>query len=248
MLFTVFGIVFFIWFMIPVFSYGRINVGNTTGIIISVILFIIGITQKKFFALIKELWAKGAGKLLISAVCLILAAILIIAAVETVFMIKAQNKKPDENATLVVLGCKVTGEKPSLMLRARITAAKEYLEQNPNAKCVLSGGKGEDEGISEAVCMFNELTAMGIDKSRLYLEDKSTSTRENLAFSLEVIKENGLNDSIAIVTNNFHCYRASRVADSLGIENGSVPADTLIFFFPTYYVRELYGILYEWVF
>ena len=41
---------------------------------------------------------------------------------------------------------------------------------------------------------------------------------------------------------------AKLIAKKLGMEYTSVPGKTAIWLFPTYYVRELYGILYEWVF
>ena len=54
-------------------------------------------------------------------------------------------------------------------------------------------------------------------------------------------------EEIAIATNDFHAYRAGKVADSLGLEHGAVSGATALWLFPTYYSRELFGILYEWV-
>jgi len=88
----------------------------------------------------------------------------------------------------------------------------------------------------------------GIDANRLYREEKSTNTRENLLFAKEVIEQNGLEPEIAIATSEYHVYRAGLIAESLDMEYTSVPGKTAIWLFPTYYIRELYGILYEWVF
>ena len=63
------------------------------------------------------------------------------------------------------------------------------------------GGQGSDENISEAQCMYDALVRDGISADRLYLEPNSTSTKENLDFSLKVIEENGLSRNIAVVTN-----------------------------------------------
>ena len=51
---------------------------------------------------------------------------------------------------MVVLGCKVNGEEPSLMLRRRLECAMEYLAENPQADCVVSGGMGDNESYTEA--------------------------------------------------------------------------------------------------
>lgn len=145
-------------------------------------------------------------------------------------------------------GCKVYGERPSITLEERLKAALKYLNANPDSACIVSGGQGADETISEAECMYLYLVNNGIAPDRIYKEDKSTTTRENLAFSYEIIKEHGLEEQIAIATNNFHEYRAGKVADSLGLEHGAVSGDTALWLLPTYYARELLAILYEWVF
>ncbi len=168
--------------------------------------------------------------------------------IESGFMIAAANKTPTENVTVVVLGCRVYGERPSLSMVERLDAAYEFLIENEEAKCVLSGGKGTGENISEAECMYRYLVEKGIDANRLYKEEQSTTTRENLAFSKEIIKEEGLPTKIAIATSEYHVYRAGLIAKSLDMEYSAVPGRTAIWLFPTYYVRELYGILYEWVF
>ena len=174
-------------------------------------------------------------------------AIIILAGVETAFMIKAATAKPSENATVVVLGCRAYGSRPSIMLASRLDAAYEYLTEHPDAICIVSGGQGPDESMPEAECMYLYLTEKGIAPERIYMENKSTSTRENLLFSQEIIEAEGLNPEIAIVTNEYHEYRAGMVADALEMEHSAVSARTPLWLFPTYYIRELYGILYEWV-
>ena len=85
---------------------------------------------------------------------------------------------------IVVLGAGVNGTVPSLSLRERINAAYDYLTAHPDSVAIVSGGKGSGEDITEALCMYNELTKMGIDGSRVWMEDKATSTFENLQFSM----------------------------------------------------------------
>ena len=132
------------------------------------------------------------------------------------------------------------------MLTERLTAAEAFLNENENSVCILSGGKGADEQISEALCMYNYLVDQGISPDRLFMEDRSTSTRENLLYSYDIIKKNGLNENVAIVTNEFHEYRAFKIADKLGIKPYAVPAHTHWWLFSTYFVREWYGVIYEW--
>jgi len=149
---------------------------------------------------------------------------------------------------VVVLGCRVYGERASLSMVERLDAAYDYLVEHPQSVCVLSGGKGDGENITEAECMYRYLVNKGIDAARLYKEEASTTTRENLLFSKQLIEEQGLHPVIAIATSEYHEYRAGMIANALDIEWAAVPGKTAIWLFPTYYVRELYGILYEWVF
>ena len=109
------------------------------------------------------------------------------------------------------------------------------------ATAILSGGKGDDEHISEALCMFQALTAMGIDKSRLWMEDQSTSTWENLKFTLALIQEKTGNtpDTMALVTSEYHLFRAGLFADRLGLNILGVPAaTTLLPLKINYFIRE----------
>ena len=163
-------------------------------------------------------------------------------------MAKYANYKADDGAqTVIVLGCKVYGSTPSRYLRNRCKKAAEYLEKNPDAVAVLSGGQGYDEDISEAQCMENVLTGLGIDKSRLFKEEKSTSTAENIAFSKTVIEENGLSESVLIVTNEFHEYRAKLICDKNGLDFHSSCSHSSLYTFLTYHTREMAALLKELV-
>ena len=135
----------------------------------------------------------------------------------------AQGTEAAEADYLIVLGCQVNGTVPSRMLRQRIDAAADYLNTYPDATAIVSGGMGSGESITEAECMYNYLTAQGIAPERIILEDKATSTMENLRFSLALMDEGA---TAAIVSNEFHLYRAGQMAASLGLDAALIPADT----------------------
>lgn len=148
---------------------------------------------------------------------------------------------------LVVLGAKVNGESPSFSLQDRIDCAYDYLSEHPDTIVIVSGGQGPDEGISEAQCMYNELTKMGIDGSRIWMENKSTSTRENLNFSLALIEEKtgSRPDTIGLLSSEYHIYRASLVAKECGVEAVGIPAPTRWFSLKiNYFLREVAALWY----
>ena len=171
-------------------------------------------------------------------------------AVEYLIVSNARTDQDPERSYLIVLGAAVHGDRPSLSLYHRLTSALEYLEQYPNSKAVLSGGQGNGENISEALCMHDWLVSSGIEEERLIMEDRSTSTMENLMFSMEKLKENGgTPDDVAILSSNYHLYRAKEMARSLGMEPAGVccvpgyPIYTLGMF-----IREAFGLTHLWVF
>ena len=116
---------------------------------------------------------------------------------------------------VIVLGAGVNGTEPSLSLRTRLDAALDYLEAHPEIPVVLTGGTGYGEEISEAACMYDYLTAHGVEPGRLILEDQASNTAENFALSKPLLYEAGVDPAegrVAVVTNDFHIARSELIA------------------------------------
>ena len=134
-------------------------------------------------------------------------------------------------ARLNVLTCrrpKVNADGPSVSLWDRICGAYEYMEEHPDVIAVVSGGQGTDEPITEAECMYRELVNLGIDPNRIRLEEESTSTWENLKFSLDLIEaETGIRPKrIGVLSSEYHLFRASLFAKACDVEFVGIPAKT----------------------
>ena len=151
-------------FLFPII-FDLVNFGNILGVIVFTVLIFITFFHNKFFLFVKNLWGSVFGKIVITSVCLIILLALLLAIFLSFLMIRAQMNEPEGNTTVIVLGCKAKGEKPSRMLRYRLNTAYDYLSENQDAVCILSGGQGEDEIITEAECMYNYLVDKGIDKA-----------------------------------------------------------------------------------
>lgn len=148
-------------------------------------------------------------------------------------------------SAVVILGAGVNGTEPSLSLYVRLTTALDYIEDKPDVPIVVTGGKGGGENITEAQCMSVWLTERGIDESRIYLEEQATNTRENVEFSQKILKNIGVDptDNVAVVTSNYHLYRASLYWG----EPWMVPvaAKMPTFYWPltlNYYIREAFAV------
>ena len=185
-------------------------------------------------------------------VCALTAIGLIYLAIVEVPVVRAASGDGDrEYDYIIVLGAAVHGDTPSLSLVERVRAARDYMKEHPNTVAIVSGGQGDGENLSEAEAMYKWLTANGIDGSRLIIEDRATSTYENLKYSFDIINSRGQEQdiSIAVVTSEYHIYRAKLLADSLGAEVGGIPAKTSA---PAvklnYFIREAFGVTYQWIF
>lgn len=135
-----------------------------------------------------------------------------------------QPKANGKNKYAIILGTKVSGETPSLSLQYRIDSALEYAKRYPYVKLILSGGQGPGEDITEAESMRRFLLKNGIEEKRLLLESESTSTYENIRFSVKLIPDSV--DRVTIITSDYHLARAKKVAGKLGFQTDVVVART----------------------
>lgn len=225
----------FVWFLGPVHWNVR-NIGNLSGVFVCAAVFFTAL----FWGRIQKLCARRRPARIVRNLVLVLfGAGLLWTVILSGLMLSAAAEQPPEGAVVVVLGSKVNGSAPSADLWARIDAAATYLTENPGARCVACGGKGSGESIPEAEAIRNGLTSKGIDSSRILLENRSVSTRENLANALAVIEKNNLGRNLAVVTDDYHEYRACSIARRLGAEPCAVPARTPWYIFSACWAREL---------
>lgn len=161
------------------------------------------------------------------------------------------NRADGDERAVVVLGAGLRGDKVSRVLRYRLDAAYEYHLQNPHALIVVTGGQGRGETIPEARAMKRYLVQKGVPEELILEEGKSTSTEENFLFAAALLAERGIgwDAPIAYATNAFHCYRAGQYAHLVGFTDVSaVPAGINAGSVLTCYLREVFAVLYYWVF
>lgn len=147
---------------------------------------------------------------------------------------------------IIVLGAQMKPAGPSAVLKFRLDAAYDYLMDNKDTVCVVSGGQGSNEPCSEAEGMYQYLVDKGISPERLVMEDQSTDTSENIAYSMALIGRTDV--SVGIVTNNFHVFRGVHLAKAAGFEDVcGIAARSNIYFQLNNMVREFFGIMKDLV-
>lgn len=170
------------------------------------------------------------------------AGVLIFIAVELLIFSQFHAKAEPGADSMIILGAQWKNGYPSYVLQKRLDAAIVYLKENPDTTVIVSGGQGSNEPVSEAEGMAGYLEAAGIEAERIILEDRSTDTSENLEFSTRFLDREA--DRIVIVTNNFHVYRALKIAQKKGyaqvegLAAGSYPA-----MLPNNLLREFFGVI-----
>lgn len=161
----------------------------------------------------------------------VIVGVMMLGFLEIPIVMASRGNVPADADYLIVLGAGVNGSTPSLSLHNRLTAAKEWLETHPDGKAVLSGGQGPGEDLSEAEAMYRWLLSNGIDGSRLHKEEKSATTQENFLYSAVLLQElNGgvLPQTVAVVSSEYHLYRAKYWAEQAGFTALGVPAKTTL--------------------
>lgn len=228
----VLGIIIFTAFFLPIFK-EVFNLASFCGLSLSAVTLFVGI----FYNILNE-------KIKITAIVIITAAVICLCL--SYVIVLSGTKRADSQKMIIILGCKVRGETASVTLEKRVLCAVEFLQKNPNAKAVLSGGQGRGEKISEALCMKRLLVKNGIDENRLLIEDKSTTTYENFLFSKRFFEGEGVED-IAVATSEYHQKRARLICRRLGVNAYSVSSKTPLTLLPTFVLRELFALVKEFM-
>lgn len=180
----------------------------------------------------------------------------------------------DEQLTVMIFGCYVRGEEPGRTLTTRLDAALSLLKRYPNADCIVSGGQGSNEAISEAEAMRRYLVSRGIAEERITLEDRSTNTSENLEYTFAILTGSESDGSAAStpgspassnstdsaqsvdtdgrrlvgVSSEYHLPRIRMLSRALGREIETYPAyDANIGNTLIYTLREYMGVAKLWL-
>jgi len=156
----------------------------------------------------------------------------------------SKNVAPEKIDAVIILGAGLNGDKPSKTLVTRLDAGIEFLKKHKEIPVVLSGGQGSGESITEARAMGNYLKENGIEENRIYYEEKSTNTYENLKYSKALLVQQGLTDpTVLIVTNHYHLLRAKTIANDLGLKSYGIGANSPLFVTINYFIREYFGMI-----
>ncbi len=220
----------------------------TFGIALTVLLGLFLLVWGIFCKKISQITKHGIGKIIKILVITVLCA-------ELVFMGFIAGYGRTDTATfdedcVIVLGAGVRGYNLSTSLKLRLDKSLEYVKKNPGAVVVVAGGKCAQEIITEASAMKKYLVENGVPEDKIIMEDRSTSTRENMRFSKEILDRHfSAPYTVAFITNEYHIYRGVSYAKLEGLgEVTHLKTNTRWYSIIPSYIRESLAILKLWVF
>ena len=176
--------------------------------------------------------------LLLIVIC---AGVLMLAVCEGFVLRGFTSRAPAGLDCLIVLGAQVREDGPSAVLKYRLDAAAQYLQENDSAVCIVTGGKGANEPFSEGEGMKDYLMKAGIPADRIIVEDKALNTVQNIQYSKHLMPSPDV--PTAIVTNNFHVTRGLALARKQGLNNVyAIAAPSDLLYLPNNMLREFFGL------
>ncbi len=189
---------------------------------------------------------------------LLLFSVLIFSVVEALIISGFRKDAPKDLDYLIVLGSQMRANGPALVYKYRLDTAADYLEENPETLCVLTGGKGANEPVTESEGGLQYLFEKHLDPKRFLLDKKSVDTPQNIAYAFQLIEEDHQKKpspvKVGIVTNQFHCYRGRMLAKKAAentptpIEIYTLPAPLNPLYLPSNMLREFFGVTRDVVF
>lgn len=204
-----------------------------------------GLILTAFLLCRKRLWARLPKWL--RRLCLIVLGIgmLLFVTVEGVILSQFFAKPSQPADIMIVLGAQWRTTGPSRVLRQRLDTAADYLKRNPDVTVIVSGGQGSNEPIAEAEGMRDYLCDAGVDGSRILVENRSTSTEENLRFSADLFDVKS--SRVVLVTNNYHVYRACGIAKKQGYQVEGLAAGSDLWMVPNNLLREFLAVIKDFL-
>lgn len=235
------GIIFIVYFLCIEFFTGHGTNFYFIWLIMGVVLLVFSFTCRMGWIEQLPIWMRR-GALICCAIGLFCFAF-----VEALIISGFNAKGVADLDYIIVLGAQLKPSGPSKVLKMRLDKAYDYLIENPDTKVIVSGGQGSNEPDTEAQGMFEYLLGLGIEESRIIKEDKSSNTIQNILYSSNFL--NAETDSVGIVSNNFHIFRATRIAKANGYKKVyGIAAPSYIFLQPNNMFREFFGVVKDFMF
>ena len=221
------------------------------GVLLAFVLGILFVTYPLYKILKKDSTVKNNIILKVITVFVTIGfiAFLLIEAIIVIYPLSVQKNSYEVN-NIIVLGCGIhKNGQPTLTLKYRLDKCLQYVGENKYEYIVVSGGKGSNEPMAEAVAMKGYLVDSRVTKAKIIVEDKSTSTLENFIFTKNILNEKNIySEDIVVITNNFHMFRSMLLAKRTGFNASPLSCKTPSILLVSTYLREFMAMTKSFIF
>lgn len=135
-------------------------------------------------------------------------------------ILKAEDLKTDNADCILILGAGVRNGKPTPMLRDRLLTGIELYEKGAAKKIIMSGDHGSSD-YDEVNTMRLFAVEKGVPEEDIFMDHAGFSTYDSVYRAKKVFEAN----SIIIVSQKYHLYRALYVSEKLGVKACGVSAN-----------------------
>ncbi|MCI1746718.1 MAG: YdcF family protein [Acidipropionibacterium sp.] len=153
---------------------------------------------------------------------------------------------PPGDHHIVVLGSGLVRGRVPPLLAGRLDRAIDQWRADRGAGydslIIPSGGRGSDESRAEGEAMAEYLEVHGIPAEAIRVEDRATTTAENLTYSTELVARETPAD-LVVVTSSYHAVRAADLCRRQRLHARVLGAGTARYFLPSALLREYAALL-----
>lgn len=135
-------------------------------------------------------------------------------------ILKAEDLKMDTADCILILGAGVRNGKPTPMLRDRLLTGIELYKKGTAKKIIMSGDHGSSD-YDEVNTMRLFAVERGVPEEDIFMDHAGFSTYDSVYRAKKVFEAN----SIIIVSQKYHLYRALYVSEKLGVKACGVSAN-----------------------
>lgn len=171
-------------------------------------------------------------KIIKRVIIILILLIIVYVSIVNLIVIAKSNKYIDNNINyndykyVLVLGAKVNGNNPSLMLKDRLDKVVEIYSKNKSINIIVSGDSKNKNVYDEVTVMYNYLISNGIDKDNIIKDERGLSTYDSIIRIKDIVNKN----KMLIVTQKYHLYRSIYIAKEYNIDVHGISAKDIKYY------------------
>lgn len=132
------------------------------------------------------------------------------------------------SSAIIVMGAAQWDGRPSPVLRARLDHAAELWRAGLADHIIVTGGKQEGDRVTQGFAGYDYLRDKGVPEEALKVEVEGRDSYQELSASAAIIRADGLESRVLVVTDPYHALRVSQIAEEVGLDAAVSPTESSV--------------------